>query len=82
MSAKTDRSGWDKRQATLILYIFADGIPRLPPKIIFHGVESGTIQAKEGHLYAKDVTIHFNSSAYNNKKLTVKWIQKELIPVL
>jgi hypothetical protein len=27
--AKTDRSGWGKRQATLVLYIFADGRPEL-----------------------------------------------------
>ena len=35
VGGKSDRSGWNKRQATLILYIFADGIHRIPLKIIF-----------------------------------------------
>jgi hypothetical protein len=54
VTAKTDCSGWDKRQATLILYIFADGIPRIPPKLIFHGKstnEGGKIEEHESHLY-------------------------------
>ena len=29
VSGKTDRIGWSKRQATLILYVFADGIQRI-----------------------------------------------------
>jgi len=37
ITAKTDRSGWDKRQATLVLYIFADGVLRIQPKLIFYG---------------------------------------------
>ena len=37
VSGKSDRSGWGKRQATLMLYIFADGIQRIQPKLIFHG---------------------------------------------
>jgi hypothetical protein len=36
--AKLDRSGWDKRQATPILYIWANGIQRLKPKLIFLGM--------------------------------------------
>jgi hypothetical protein len=34
---KSTKSGWGRRQATLILTIFADGIARIPPIIIFHG---------------------------------------------
>ena len=29
VTAKTDCSGWDKQQATLVLYIFANGILRI-----------------------------------------------------
>jgi DDE superfamily endonuclease len=85
ISAKTDRSGWDKRQATLVLYIFADGVPRIQPKLIFHGKatnEGGKIEERESHLYHKGVTIHFNSTAYNNEELTMQWIDSELIPNL
>jgi hypothetical protein len=56
VSVRTLRSGWGKRQATLILYIFADGIKRLPPKLIFHGVEGGEIEDRESHLYDQRVT--------------------------
>jgi DDE superfamily endonuclease len=82
VTAKTDRSGWDKRQATLILYIFADGVPRLRLKLIFHGKatdEGGKIEERESHLYHKDVTVHFNSTAYNNEELTMQWIDSELL---
>jgi hypothetical protein len=54
ITAKTDHSGWDKRQATLILYIFADGIPRIQPKLIFHRKatdEGGKIKERKSHLY-------------------------------
>jgi hypothetical protein len=81
--AKSDRSGWDKRQATLILYIFADGIHRLKPKIIFHGASgpAGKIYQQEEHLYSPDVTVEFNPTAYNNEELFSKWIDKELAPL-
>ena len=36
---RTQRSGWDKRQATIQLTIFADGIDRVIPLIIFRGTE-------------------------------------------
>ena len=33
--AKSEKAGWDKRQATLVLTAFADGIGRVKPLIIF-----------------------------------------------
>ena len=51
-SGKSERSGWSKRQATLVLYIFADGKPKIKPKLIFHGKPDGLIFAKEGALYS------------------------------
>ena len=32
--AKSIRRGWDKRQATLVLTVFADGIPYVKPDIL------------------------------------------------
>jgi hypothetical protein len=75
VTAKTNRSGWDKRQATLILYIFANGVPQIQPKLIFHEKatnEGGKIKEHESYLYHKGVTIHFNSTAYNNEELTIQ----------
>jgi hypothetical protein len=85
VTAKTDRSGWDKRQASLILYIFADGVSRILPKLIFHGKPTnggGKIEEQESHLYHQGVTVHFNDTAYNNEELMAQWIDDELIPIL
>ncbi|KFA79687.1 hypothetical protein S40288_10060 [Stachybotrys chartarum IBT 40288] len=81
VSGKADRSGWNKRQATLVLYIFADGIARLKPKLIFKGSPTGRIFAVEGHLYSPDVTVEFNETAYNNEVLFQRWIEEELVPL-
>ena len=85
ITAKTDCSGWDKWQATLVLYIFADRIPRIRLKLIFYRKvtnEGGKIEERESHLYHKGVTVHFNSTAHNNKELMIQWINSELIPSL
>ena len=81
---KSDRSGWDKRQATLILYIFADGIPRISPTVIFHGTPTelgGQIEAAEGAQYAPGIIVQYNKTAYNNEDLTTGFITKQLIPL-
>jgi hypothetical protein len=65
MGGRFERSGWNKRQATIILYIMADGSTPFKPVIIFHG--KGTI-AKREH-YNERIEIHFNEIAYNNKEL-------------
>lgn len=60
VAGHTDRSGWNKRQATLVLYVFADGVGRLLPKLIFHGTpteEDGRIESKENALYHPGVTV-------------------------
>ncbi|KAH8800641.1 hypothetical protein F5884DRAFT_862549 [Xylogone sp. PMI_703] len=81
VSVHTDRSGWNKRQATLILYIFADEIQRIKPKIIFYGtaVPSGQIYAKENHLYHPGVTVEFKLTAYNNEELFMQWIEEFIL---
>ena len=37
MEANIDQAGWNKRQAIVSLFLFADGVPRIDPEIIFHG---------------------------------------------
>jgi hypothetical protein len=61
--------------------MFADGIPRIKPKLISHGKasdEGGKIEERESHLYHKGITIYFNFTAYN-EELTIQWIDSELI---
>ena len=78
VSGKSLRSSWGKRQATLVLYIFADGVKRLKPKLIFHGGASdrARIKAKEELQYSPGVTIEFNPKAYN-EELFLKWLDSE-----
>ncbi|OIW26844.1 hypothetical protein CONLIGDRAFT_646981 [Coniochaeta ligniaria NRRL 30616] len=82
VSGKTDRSGWSKRQATLILYIFADGVCRIPPKIIFHAAVNTQLRDTEGFKYNPDVTVEYNPTAYNNEDLFRQFIDEELAPIL
>lgn len=78
--AKSTKSGWDKRQASLILMVFADGIPRVKPKVIFHALTGANIWKKEGHLYDTRVTVEFNSTAYNNEQVFIQQIEREIAP--
>ncbi|KFA80892.1 hypothetical protein S40288_10165 [Stachybotrys chartarum IBT 40288] len=95
VAGRADRSGWNKRQSTLILYIFADGLfrniiegqtiqqtLRLKPKLIFKGSSTGKLWDQEHDDYAPDVTVEFNPTAYNNEELFLKWINEEYLPSL
>jgi hypothetical protein len=65
IAGKSERSGWGKRQATIILYIMANGDTPFKPVVIFHG--KGTITSRER--YDPRVKVYFNETAYNNEKL-------------
>lgn len=77
---KETKSGWDKRQATLVLCIFADGYNRVPPMIIFHG--TGQQLGREHESYHPGVLVEFNETAYMNDILFLKYIELYLIPAL
>jgi hypothetical protein len=76
VAGKSDRSGWDKRQATVVLYIMADGSTPFKPVITFHGKET---VAKRGH-YDDRVEVHFNETAYNNEGLFHHWLRNTYQP--
>lgn len=72
VAGKSNYSRWNKRQVTLVLCIFADGVHWLRPTIIFHGKptkEGGQVYEKECHFYAADFAVEFNEIAYNNEDL-------------
>ena len=77
---KSTRSGWDKRQASLVLCVFADGVPRIPPMVIFHG--TGKRLGDEFDYYHPGVLIEFNEKAYMNDQLFLRYITDYLIPAL
>lgn len=78
--AKASQNGWDKRQASLVLCVFADGVPRVPPMIIFRG--KGERLGREREHYHPGVSVEFNEKAYMNDKLFLRYIDEHLIPVL
>jgi len=84
--AKSLRSGWDKRQATLVLTVFADGIGRVKPLIIFKGTDKLQLQetyyGEERKQYDPRVVVWFNPKGYSNTQTTLQWIQELLIPAL
>lgn len=69
---RESKSGWDKRQASLVLGIFGDGFNRVPPMILFHG--QGMVYRKESPKYNPRDLVEFNSTAYMNNQLLLKYI--------
>ena len=67
ISGKSLRSGWGKRQAILVVYIFADGIKRCKPTLIFYS--SDITKSREEFFLDPRVNIKYNKKAYNNKEL-------------
>jgi hypothetical protein len=46
ITTRVERSGWDKRQATILLIINADGSWLLKPLVIFKGEKDGDLLKK------------------------------------
>jgi hypothetical protein len=80
VAGKSDRSGWDKRQATIILHIMANGDTPFKPVIIFHGQR--TVSAKEQPYYDPRIEVHFNPTAYHNEKIFLKWLEDVYQPYI
>lgn len=79
---KETRSAWDKRQASLLLSIFVDGINRILPLIIFHGTGRGSLVLREPPQYHSGVIVEFNEEAYMNDQLFLKYIEQHLLLTL
>jgi hypothetical protein len=73
VAGKSDRNGWNKRQATIILHIMANGNTPFKHVIIFHG--RGTVLNKEQPYYDPMVEVHFNPTAYHNEEMFLKWLK-------
>ena len=80
--AKGGTSGWDKRQATLQLTIFADGEMRVLPLIFFKGKGIGASIVREKRLYDPRVVVKFNPTGYANSENMEEWIEEQLVPAL
>ncbi|RPA93736.1 hypothetical protein L873DRAFT_1703897, partial [Choiromyces venosus 120613-1] len=91
VQVKASNSGWDKRQATLVLTVFGSGKPRVRPLIIFKGKENYEgrrsqfyIRKREEEMarYDNRVEVRWNETAYANSKLLIDWINNLLVPGL
>ena len=76
---KTHRSGWDYRQATLMIYVSADGVNRCKPLLIFKG-QDGPINSrirKEMTMYDSGVIVQWNVKAYCNVEVMIRWLKQQ-----
>jgi len=79
---RSKQSGWDKRQATIQLTIFADGISRVKSLVFFRGQGIGASIQVEKQCYNPRVVVKFNTKAYANSTTIVEWLDDQVIPVL
>jgi hypothetical protein len=74
--AQSGQSGLDKRQATVQLTVFADGIDRVRPTLIFKG-KGLRIATKEKQSYDKRVRVMFQEKAWCDEEIMKEWINTE-----
>ena len=75
--------GWDKRQATIQLTIFADGIDCVKP-LIFRGTDDNTSvpRKREEKLFDSRVVVKFSPKGYASTPIMLFWLEFMLLPVL
>ena len=91
VQVRTTCSGWDKRQATIVLAVFGSGNTHVQPLIIVRGKgrydtpRSHYLQIKreaEMAQYDHRVSVRWNESAYANASVLIDWINEMLVPAL
>lgn len=75
-------SSWDKRQDTVQLTVFADGVARVEPLIFYRGLGVGAGVIEEMKEYDSRVVVKFNPTAYTNSENIIQWLDEQVIPVL
>jgi Tc5 transposase DNA-binding domain len=79
VTLKAARSGWEKRQCTLQIIVFADGIARCKPLLMFHGKPTSKDRRRiaEMRKYHPGVIVIFNEKAYANTSNLVTWVKRQ-----
>ena len=64
--------------------IFADGVARVLPLLIFWGIEASkmTVRRQEASRYNTRVEVVFNGKAYTTTATIFRWLSKQLLPEL
>jgi len=75
---KEGKSGHDKRQCTLQIAVFADGVPRCKPLLMFKGKPKGDGRRKtERQKYHPGVVVIFNDKAWANTSNLLDWVKNQ-----
>ena len=69
-------SGLDKRQATLQLYIRAEGRQTVKPAIAFRG--KGNVSTQEREEYDEEIDVYFQPCAWMDSETNMKWTENTL----
>ena len=67
-------SGLDKRQCTVQLTIFANGVPRVRPTIIFRG-KGKRISANEKSCWDRRVNVMFQPKVWCDESVMKVWVE-------
>jgi hypothetical protein len=75
---KGAKSGWDKRQSTLQIAVFADGVMRMKPLLMFKGKPIGDSRHHtETCKYHPGVAVIFDEKAYANTSNLIDWVKNQ-----
>lgn len=76
---KGGRSGWDKRQCTLQIAVFADGVMRIKPLLIFKGKthSKDSCRRTEYKKYHSGVVVIFNEKAWANTSNLIDCVKNQ-----
>ena len=69
-------SGLDMWQCSMLLTIFADGVPRVHPLVIFRA-KGLRITRKEQEAWHRRVQVAFQPKAWCNESMMKKWISEQ-----
>ena len=69
-------SGLDKQQFSVQLTIFADGVPRVCPPVIFRG-KGLKITRKEQKAWNRRMQVALQSKAWCDESMIKKWISEQ-----
>jgi hypothetical protein len=74
---KGGKSGWDKRQCTLQIAVFADGVMRIKPLLMFKGKihSKDSRRRAEYKKYHPNVVVIFNEKAWANTSNLIDWVK-------
>ena len=79
VTLRAARNGWEKRQCTLQIIVFADGIARCKPLLMFHGKPTSKDRRRIAEMkkYNPGVIVIFNEKAYANTSNLISWVKHQ-----